>query len=169
MALHISTKDDIATTQAVTARIAAGQMAADLPKADHVARTPVPPFLAEKPADAPQADSSPIHVPDAVSVAVFGFLARWWLDHPDLHQVAVCGEPPAPTNEVLEAAWVRYLLATATTRGLAEDKTHWHKMKLSEARWHAAWGSIPPEIPKRETKPIKPRKRHQQTVEAIAA
>lgn len=30
------------------------------------------------------------------SAAVFGFLARWWLDHPDLLYLAVCGDD-APT------------------------------------------------------------------------
>jgi hypothetical protein len=81
MALHISTKDDIATAQAVTARIATGQMAADLPKADHVARTPVPPFLADSASKPLQAPTSP--VPPAPLHLAFASAenAKWWLEH----------------------------------------------------------------------------------------
>jgi hypothetical protein len=81
VALHITTKADKATTQAVEARIAAGQMAADLPKADHVARTPVPPFLADSALQPVEAVSSPAATAPLHLAFASPENATWWLAH----------------------------------------------------------------------------------------
>jgi hypothetical protein len=93
VALHITTKADKATAQAVEARIASGQMAADLPKPDHVARTPVPPFLAD----------SALQPVQAVKLPSFCEQAAWWLANAhliqqiidEMHPVHGCALPVA--------------------------------------------------------------------------